>query len=115
MQKFDSESLRNTTDLTSKALSLSFKLGILAGSACLLFYCEKIHYLPAGFTTGDGILFFFLATIFGYVYIIILATLIGLGVFGMLVLQKFFVYPVFKIVFKIKKNWYVKYTQKYYW
>ena len=88
MPKLDSESLHNTIDLASKALSLSFKLGILAGSACLLFYCEQIHYLPAGFTAGDGILLFFLAAILGYVYIMDLASLTGLGVFEIFVLQK---------------------------
>lgn len=81
MPKFDSGSLRDTIDLASQALSLSFKLGVIAGATCLLFYCRQIHYFPTGVTIGDSFLFLLLAVSFGFIYGLVLAGLTSLGIF----------------------------------
>ena len=47
-------------DVLGKILSLTFKLGVVLGSAVLLFYCWRIGYFPQDVAIGDGLLFILL-------------------------------------------------------
>jgi hypothetical protein len=59
---------------------VSFKIGILIGGVCLIYYCLRIGYFPQEVSVGDGFLFIVMAACFGYIYLSFIISLTGLGV-----------------------------------
>lgn len=99
MSEYDHKSLESKIDLASKLLSLAFKLGVLVGGACLLFYCYHLNYFPVGLSIGDGFLFILLAASFGIVYGLFVISLTGLGLWLTPILR-----PIQKLGFSIRKR-----------
>lgn len=79
MGEVDIKNLESQVDLVSKILTLAFKIGVLIGGGCLLFYCYRLNYFPVGLSVGDGFLLTFLATSFGFLYGLFVVSLIALG------------------------------------
>ena len=52
-------------------LRLAAQLGIGLGSAILFLYCIKIRYLPSGLSFGDGLLFIWIAILYGLLNLIV--------------------------------------------
>ncbi|CAI8721341.1 protein of unknown function [Methylocaldum szegediense] len=53
MAGYDLKTIESQVDFASKLLSLAFKIGVLLGGACLLFYCYRLDYFPVGLSVGD--------------------------------------------------------------
>lgn len=79
MNKYDFKNLELATAFVSNLLTLAFKLGVLVGGTCLLFYCYRLDYFPVGLSLGDGFLFIILAISFGFIYGTFVAILTSLG------------------------------------
>ncbi|MCT8468466.1 hypothetical protein KZO85_07755 [Chromohalobacter canadensis] len=75
MNRFDKK-----LDIVNKLLNLSFKFGVIAGGAVVLFYSWKIGYFPKDVSLGDGFLFLLLAITFGGVYLFFVVSLTSLGI-----------------------------------
>ena len=100
MSSYDLKVVESRIDFASKLLSFAFKLGVLVGGACLLFYCYRLNYFPVGISIGDGFLLILLATSFGIIY--------GLFVIGLTALGLWFT-PILrllqKLVLPIRQRW----------
>ena len=97
MADYDLKTIESHVDLASKLLSLAFKIGVLLGGACLLFYCYRLNYFPVGLSVGDGFLLILLATSFGIVYGLFVISLTALGLWLTPILL-----PIQKLVFSIR-------------
>lgn len=108
MTNYNIKTIESLVDLASKLLTLFFKIGVLLGGACLLFYCYRIRYFPVGISLGDGFLLILLATSFGLIYGLFAISLTALGLWFMpflRLLQKFVFFVQHKIFKrKIKKQ-----------
>lgn len=100
MTDYDLNTFESRVDFASKLLSFFFKVGMLIGGSCLLFYCYRIRYFPVGVTLGDGFLLIILATSFGFIYGLFAISLTALGLWftpflrqiqklGLLVIKRF--------------------------
>lgn len=99
MADYDLKTIESRVDFASKLLSLAFKVGVLLGGACLLFYCYRLNYFPVGLSVGDGFLLILLATSFGIVYGLFVISLTALGLWLTPILR-----PIQKLVFSIRKR-----------
>lgn len=70
-----------TADEFQKLAAATLKLSISIGCICIIAYSIRISHFPQGLSLGDSLLFILTATCFGFVYIIFLASLTGLGLF----------------------------------
>ncbi|MHB1099907.1 MAG: hypothetical protein ACYCZR_10170, partial [Burkholderiales bacterium] len=99
MAEYDLKTIESRVDIASKLLSLAFKVGMLLGGACLLFYCYRLNYFPVGLSIGDGFLLILLATSFGIVYGLFVISLTALGLWLTPVLR-----PIQKLLFSIRRR-----------
>lgn len=99
MAEYDLKNIESRVDFVSKLLSLSFKVGVLIGGACLLFYCYRLNYFPVGLSVGDGFLLILLATSFGLVYGLFAISLTALGLWLTPILR-----PIQKLVLSLRQR-----------
>jgi len=99
MAAYDLKTLESRVDFVSGLLSLAFKVGVLLGGACLLFYCYRLNYFPVGLSIGDGFLLILLATSFGSIYGLFVISLAALGLWLTPILR-----PIQKLVFSMRKR-----------
>lgn len=99
MAEYDLQTIESRVDFASKLLSLAFKVGVLFGGACLLFYCYRLNYFPVGLSVGDGFLLILLATSFGIVYGLFVISLTALGLW-----LTPFLRPIQRLVFSIRQR-----------
>lgn len=99
MTDCDFKTIESRIDFASKLLSLAFKLGVLFGGTCLLFYCYRLNYFPVGLSVGDGFLLILLATSFGIVYGLFVISLTALGLW-----LTPFLRPIQRLVFSIRQR-----------
>lgn len=99
MAEHDLNIIESRIDFASKLLSLAFKVGVLIGGACLLFYCYRLNYFPVGLSVGDGFLLILLATSFGIVYGLFVISLTALGLWLTPILR-----PIQRLVFSIRQR-----------
>lgn len=99
MAEYDLKTIESRVDFVSKLLSFAFKIGVMLGGACLLFYCYRLNYFPVGLSIGDGFLLILLATSFGIVYGLFVISLTALGLWLTPILR-----PIQKLVFSIHQR-----------
>lgn len=99
MAENDLKTIESRVNFASKLLTLAFKVGVLLGGACLLFYCYRLNYFPIGLSVGDGFLLILLATSFGIVYGLFVISLTALGLW-----LTPFLRPIQRLVFSIRKR-----------
>lgn len=79
MYEYYVKNIGSSIDLLSRAFSFLFKVGLLLGGSCLILYCYRLNYFPAGLSVGDGFLLIALAASFGFVYGLFVVSLSALG------------------------------------
>lgn len=71
-----------------KASTVAVGLGTFLGCVIFAFYCLRLDYLPSGVSAGESLIFIILAACFGFLYSIIVACLLSVGVcIGYLILN----------------------------
>ncbi|WP_146742290.1 hypothetical protein [Oleiagrimonas sp. MCCC 1A03011] len=83
----------------SKLAALAFKIGIMIGGACLLFYCYRINYFPTGISAGDAIILVFLASGFAIVYGMFISCLLSLGLWTTPILR-----PLIRLAARLRRR-----------
>lgn len=71
-----------------KASTVAVGLGTFLGCVIFAFYCLRLDYFPSGVSAGESLIFIILAACFGFLYSIIVACLLSVGVcIGYLILN----------------------------
>ncbi|SDG97715.1 hypothetical protein SAMN04487926_101485 [Paraburkholderia steynii] len=87
-------------DLASKLAALGAKVGVFIGGLCFGIYCVRIGYFPSDVSIGDGFLFLVMACSFGMLYLVLVASLVGLGIVASPGLR-----PIFKWIGHAISKW----------